>query len=342
MSDLNKIMEAPLKESSNKLSNIELSWLPALRNEIGRVIVGQTDLVDRLIIGLLCNGHILLEGVPGLAKTLSIRTLAEATNAQFKRVQFTPDLLPSDIVGTLIYNPQTSEFETRKGPIFANLILADEINRAPAKVQSALLEAMQEHQVTLGDHTYQLPEPFLVLATENPIDQEGTYPLPEAQVDRFMMKLKLSYPSKDEERLILDRMASTDSQLSVDAVVSLEDIAAARKLVDAVYVDTKVSDYVVELIAATRKPSDYNLDLDTYIQFGASPRATISLVLAAKAWALIQGRQYVLPQDIKSIAMDVLRHRVIPSYEAEAESITSEALVQKSWIQFGSPSLPPY
>lgn len=322
-------MQAPTIESQNELPASELHWLPALRQEIARVIVGQTALVDRLIIGLLSNGHILLEGVPGLAKTLSIRTLAQATNAGFKRIQFTPDLLPADIVGTLIYNPQTSEFETRKGPIFANLILADEINRAPAKVQSALLEAMQEHQVTLGDHTYPLPEPFLVLATENPIDQEGTYPLPEAQVDRFMMKLTLSYPSKEEERRILDRMAGTETQLAVQAVVSLEDIAAARKLVDAVYVDPKVSDYVVELIAATRQPSDYNLDLDAYIQFGASPRATISLVLAAKAWALMQARQYVLPQDIKAIAMDVLRHRVIPSYEAEAESISSEVLVQK-------------
>lgn len=316
-------------ESKNELSAHALSWLPALRQEIARVIVGQTALVDRLIIGLLCNGHILLEGVPGLAKTLSIRTLAQATNAQFKRIQFTPDLLPADIVGTLIYNPKSSEFETRKGPIFANLILADEINRAPAKVQSALLEAMQEHQVTLGDHTYPLPEPFLVLATENPIDQEGTYPLPEAQVDRFMMKVKLSYPTKAEERRILDRMATSEIQLAVEAVVSLEEIATARKLVDAVYIDPKVSDYIVELIAATRKPSDYDLDLDAYIQFGASPRATISLVLAAKAWALIQGRNYVLPQDIKAIAMDVLRHRVIPSYEAEAESISSEVLVQK-------------
>jgi MoxR-like ATPase len=291
--------------------------------------VGQTNLIDRLIIGLLSNGHILLEGVPGLAKTLSIQTLAKASNAHFKRIQFTPDLLPADIVGTLIYNPQNSEFETRKGPIFANLILADEINRAPAKVQSALLEAMQEHQVTLGEHTYPLPEPFLVLATENPIDQEGTYPLPEAQVDRFMMKVTLSYPSKEDERRILDRMSATETQLSVDTVVSLEDIAAARKQVDAVYVDPKVSDYVVELIAATRKPSEYTLDLDAYIQFGASPRATISLVLAAKAWALMQGRNYVLPQDVKAIAMDVLRHRVIPSYEAEAESISSEQLVQK-------------
>lgn len=316
-------------ESKHELSAHALSWLPALRQEIARVIVGQTALVDRLIIGLLCNGHILLEGVPGLAKTLSIRTLAQATNAQFKRIQFTPDLLPADIVGTLIYNPKSSEFETRKGPIFANLILADEINRAPAKVQSALLEAMQEHQVTLGDHTYPLPEPFLVLATENPIDQEGTYPLPEAQVDRFMMKVKLSYPTKAEERRILDRMATSEIQLAVEAVVSLEEIATARKLVDAVYIDPKVSDYIVELIAATRKPSDYDLDLDAYIQFGASPRATISLVLAAKAWALIQGRNYVLPQDIKAIAMDVLRHRVIPSYEAEAESISSEVLVQK-------------
>ena len=304
------------------------TWIPKLRQEIGRVIVGQQYLVDRLLIGLLANGHVLLEGVPGLAKTLSIRTLATATDAHFKRIQFTPDLLPADIIGTLIYNPKDSAFHTRKGPIFANMVLADEINRAPAKVQSALLEAMQEHQVTIGDTTYPLPEPFLVLATENLIDQEGTYSLPEAQVDRFMLKLKVGYPSKSDEREILDRMSSTNPNLTVDSVTTLEAIQEARKLVNDIYVDPKIRDYVINLIFATRSPADFKLELGQYIQFGASPRATISLTLAAKAWALMQGRSYVIPQDIKEIGMDVLRHRVIPSYEAEAEEISSEDLIQ--------------
>ena len=304
------------------------TWIPTLRQEIGRVIVGQQYLVDRLLVGLLANGHVLLEGVPGLAKTLSIRTLATATDADFKRIQFTPDLLPADVIGTLIYNPKDSTFHTRKGPIFANMVLADEINRAPAKVQSALLEAMQEHQVTIGDTTYPLPEPFLVLATENPIDQEGTYPLPEAQVDRFMLKLKVGYPSKSDEREILDRMSSTDPNLNVDGVTTLETVQKARKLVNDIYIDPKIRDYVINIIFATRSPAEFKLELAQYIQFGASPRATISLTLAAKAWALMQGRAYVIPQDIKEIGMDVLRHRVIPSYEAEAEEITSEDLVQ--------------
>ena len=312
---------------TNEALETAIAWIPTLRQEIARVIVGQRYLVDRLLVGLLANGHVLLEGVPGLAKTLSIRTLATATDADFKRIQFTPDLLPADVIGTLIYSPKDSIFHTRKGPIFANLVLADEINRAPAKVQSALLEAMQEHQVTIGDTTYPLPEPFLVLATENPIDQEGTYPLPEAQVDRFMLKLKVGYPSKEEEREILDRMASTDPNLKVDAVTTLEAISEARKHVNDVYVDPKIRDYIVNLILATRNPADFNLKLGQYIQFGASPRATISLTLAAKAWALMQGRSYVIPQDVKEIGMDVLRHRVIPSYEAEAEEVTSEDLV---------------
>ncbi|MEM8867813.1 MAG: MoxR family ATPase [Verrucomicrobiota bacterium] len=304
-----------------------IEWIPKLREEIGRIIVGQHYLVDRLIVGLLANGHVLLEGVPGLAKTLSIRTLATATAADFKRIQFTPDLLPADIIGTLIYSPKESTFHTRKGPIFANLILADEINRAPAKVQSALLEAMQEHQVTIGEETYPLPEPFLVLATENPIDQEGTYPLPEAQVDRFMLKLKVGYPTKAEEREILDRMSSTAPKLDVNAVTSLDIIREARKSVNRVYVDPKIRDYVVDMVLATRSPDAFNLKKAQYIQFGASPRATIALTLAAKAWAMMQGRDYVVPEDIKEIGMDVLRHRVIPSYEAEAEGITSEDLV---------------
>ncbi|MFP4203017.1 MAG: AAA family ATPase [Opitutales bacterium] len=304
-----------------------MSWIPGLREEMGRVIVGQHYLVDRLLVGLLANGHVLLEGVPGLAKTLSIRTLAAATGADFKRLQFTPDLLPADIIGTLIFSPKENTFHTRKGPIFANLILADEINRAPAKVQSALLEAMQERQVTIGDETYPLPEPFLVLATENPIDQEGTYPLPEAQVDRFMLKLKVDYPEKSEERMILDRMASTAPDLEVRAATSLQAIREARTHVNQVYVDPKIRDYVVDLVFATRDPAGYGLELQQFIQFGASPRATVNLTLAAKAWALLQGRGYVVPQDIKEIGMDVLRHRIIPSYEAEAESITSEDLV---------------
>ena len=314
-----------LSEESIKAAT---EWLPKLRQEIGRVIVGQQYLVDRLLVGLLANGHVLLEGVPGLAKTLSIRTLATATAADFKRIQFTPDLLPADVIGTLIYNPKDSSFHTRKGPIFANMVLADEINRAPAKVQSALLEAMQEHQVTIGDTTYSLPEPFLVLATENPIDQEGTYPLPEAQVDRFMLKLKVGYPSKSDEREILNRMSFTNPNLSVDGVTSLDVIKESRKHVNEVYIDPQIRDYVVDLIFATRSPSDYKLKLGQYIQFGASPRATISLTLAAKAWALMQGRAYVIPQDIKEIGMDVLRHRVIPSYEAEAEEISGEDLIK--------------
>lgn len=307
---------------------VATAWIPKLRAEIARVIVGQHYLVDRLLVGLLANGHVLLEGVPGLAKTLSIRTLASATDADFKRIQFTPDLLPADIIGTLIYNPKESCFETRKGPIFANLILADEINRAPAKVQSALLEAMQERQVTLGESTFSLPEPFLVLATENPIDQEGTYPLPEAQVDRFMLKLKVDYPSKADEREILDRMAATAPSLEVNAVTSLEAIRNARAHVNAVYVDAKLRDYIVNLVHATRHPAGYQMAIGQYIQFGASPRATISLTLASKAWALLQGRSYVIPQDVSEIGMDVLRHRVIPSYEAEAEGIRSEDLVR--------------
>ncbi|MEC8333424.1 MAG: MoxR family ATPase [Verrucomicrobiota bacterium] len=303
-------------------------WIPKLRNEIGNVIVGQSYLIDRLIVGLLANGHVLIEGVPGLAKTLSIRTLASVTDADFKRIQFTPDLLPADIIGTLIYNPKESSFETRKGPIFSNLILADEINRAPAKVQSALLEAMQEGQVTLGEETFSLPKPFLVLATENPIDQEGTYPLPEAQVDRFMLKLKVEYPTMADERQILDRMSSTAPSLEVDKVTTLDAIRQTRKYVNEVHVDTKVRDYIVNLVAATRNPEDYGMKIGQFIQFGASPRATINLTLAAKAWAIMEGRSYVIPQDISEIGMDVLRHRVIPSYEAEAESTSSEDLVQ--------------
>ncbi|MFP4281243.1 MAG: AAA family ATPase [Opitutales bacterium] len=306
------------------------AWVPQLEAEIAKVIVGQKYLIDRLIVGLLANGHVLLEGVPGLAKTLSIRTLANAVQAEFSRIQFTPDLLPADIVGTLIYNPKSGEFTTKHGPVFANLILADEINRAPAKVQSALLEAMQERQVTIGDQTFPLPKPFLVLATENPIDQEGTYPLPEAQVDRFMLKLQVGYPTREEERKILDTMATTGPAPSASGVISTEQILAAREVVNEIYVDDKVKDYIVEIVFATRSPQDYGLEeIRDFIQFGASPRATIALTLAAKAWAFLQGRGYVTPQDVKTIGLDVLRHRVIVTYEAEAEEITSEDLVRK-------------
>ena len=305
------------------------AWVSPLRTAIGKVIIGQQYLVDRLILGLIANGHVLLEGVPGLAKTLSVRTLACAIDAHFQRIQFTPDLLPADIIGTLVYNPKDHSFETKKGPVFANLILADEINRAPAKVQSALLEAMQERQVTIGEETHALPVPFLVLATENPIDQEGTYQLPEAQVDRFMLKLNIGYPSKEEEREILDRMATTSAMEDISAVITPEDILNSRKVVNEVYVDDKIKDYIVDIVFATRKPAEYNLDSESLIQFGGSPRATIALTLAAKGWAFLQGRGYVTPQDVKSIAMDVLRHRVIVSYEAEAEGKTSEDIVQE-------------
>jgi MoxR-like ATPase len=305
------------------------AWVAALRKEIGHVIVGQEHLVDRLLVGLLANGHVLLEGVPGLAKTMSVRTLASAIQAQFHRIQFTPDLLPADIIGTLIYSPQDGKYHATRGPVFANLVLADEINRAPAKVQSALLEAMQERQVTLGGETMPLPSPFLVLATENPIDQEGTYPLPEAQVDRFMFKVVIGYPSMEEERRILDKMAFTSPKNEVKPVVTLDEILRARKLVDEIHVDNKLRDYIVQIVFATRTPEKFKLDIKHFIQFGASPRATINLTVAAKAWALLQGRGYVTPEDIKSIGPDVLRHRIILTYEAEAQSITTDDLIRK-------------
>jgi MoxR-like ATPase len=305
------------------------AWINTLRNEIATVIVGQEQLIDRLLVGLLANGHVLLEGVPGLAKTLSVRTLAAAIQATFRRIQFTPDLLPADIVGTLIYSPQDGKYHATRGPVFANFVLADEINRAPAKVQSALLEAMQERQVTLGGETMPLPSPFLVLATENPIDQEGTYPLPEAQVDRFMFKVVLDYPDFGEERKILDRMAFTAPEMKIKPVVSLDEIVRTRALVDQIHVDEKVRDYLVHVVFATRKPEQYKLDIKHFIQFGASPRATIYLTLAAKAWALLQGRAYVTPEDIKSIGPDVLRHRLILTYEAEAQAVTTDAIIKK-------------
>jgi MoxR-like ATPase len=305
------------------------AWVRPLQQEMGRVIVGQKHLIDRLLIALVTNGHVLLEGVPGLAKTLSLKTLAGAVSLKFQRVQFTPDMLPADIVGTMIYNPQDGGFRTKHGPIFSNLILADEINRAPAKVQSALLEAMQERQVTLGETTYELPNPFLVLATQNPLEQEGTYPLPEAQVDRFMMKVIIGYPNRVEERAILEAMATSEPSLSVQPVVSDEEIARARRVVNTIYVDDKIKDYIVDLVLATRNPKAAGLDLNGYIQTGASPRATINLTLAARAAAFLDGRGYVTPQDVKKLAPDVLRHRVAVSYEAEAENITSEDVIQK-------------
>ncbi|MDP8237153.1 MAG: MoxR family ATPase [Candidatus Erginobacter occultus] len=312
-------------------------FVEKIREEIGRVIVGQTYLVDRLLLGILANGHILIEGVPGLAKSLSVRVLARAINTSYQRLQFTPDLLPADLLGTLVYNPKTGEFTTNKGPIFANIILADEINRAPAKVQSALLEAMQERQVTIGKETFPLPEPFMVLATQNPIEQEGTYPLPEAQVDRFMLKLVLEYPNKKEEKQIMDRMAVTDYQLPVQGVIEPSEILKARKVVDQVYVDEKIKDYILDLVFASREPAQYNLDIGDYIQYGASPRATIFLTVAAKAHAFLKGRGYVTPQDVKTVGKDILRHRVIVNYEAEAEDLTSEDLIQKIFDQIEVP-----
>ena len=302
--------------------------LSSLMAEMGKVIVGQKHLIERLIIGILANGHILLEGVPGLAKTLSVMTLAKAMQVKYQRIQFTPDLLPADLIGTLIYNPRSGEFTTKKGPLFSNIILADEINRAPAKVQSALLEAMQERQVTIGDETFKLDDPFLVLATQNPIEQEGTYPLPEAKVDRFMLKVNIDYPSKSEEREILERMAVTDTNINVNPVLSSGDIKRLRSVVDQIYIDDKIKDYIVDLVIATREPGKYNLDLDEFIEYGASPRATIYLTIASKAYAFLKGRGYVTPQDVKSIGMDVLRHRVILTYEAEAEEMTSEKIIQ--------------
>lgn len=304
-------------------------WVYPLRQEVSRVIVGQRYLVDRLLIALIANGHVLLEGVPGLAKTLALRTLASAVQAKFQRIQFTPDMLPADIVGTQIYNPKDSTFNAKPGPVFANFVLADEINRAPAKVQSALLEAMQERQVTLGENTFKLPEPFLVMATQNPVEQEGTYPLPEAQVDRFMLKVVVTYPTRAEERGILDTMATTSPSFSVQPVVAPEQILKAREVVNQIHIDDKVRDYIVDIVVATRDPKAYKLDFPGWIQYGASPRATIALTLAARSLAFLNGRAYVTPQDVKEVAHDVLVHRVTVTYEAEAENLTSRDIVQK-------------
>ncbi len=316
-------------KSINELISKESAFVEKLTAEMGKIIVGQKHMVDRLLIGLLSNGHILLEGVPGLAKTLTIKTLAGAISAKFQRIQFTPDLLPADLIGTMIYNQKDGKFITRRGPIFANFILADEINRAPAKVQSALLEAMQERQVTIGEETYKLDEPFLVLATQNPIEQEGTYPLPEAQVDRFMLKVKIGYPSREEELKIMRQNIDGEDKV-MKPVVSPKEILAARNVVRQVYMDEKIERYILDIVFATREPKNFKLDkLTPLISYGASPRATINLALAAKAHSFIKRRGYVTPEDIRAVSMDVLRHRVAVTYEAEAEEITSETVVQE-------------
>jgi MoxR-like ATPase len=320
-------LAAHVNEINQKVRD-ESRFVEQLSGEVHRVIVGQKYMVERLLIGLLTRGHILLEGVPGLAKTLAVKTLSSAIATKFQRIQFTPDLLPADLIGTMIYSQKDGTFSPKKGPLFANLILADEINRAPAKVQSALLEAMQERQVTIGDQTYPLEEPFLVLATQNPIEHEGTYPLPEAQIDRFMLKLKIDYPDPKEERQILDLM-SQDDPVSVARVVTPADILRVREVVKEVYVDDRIKDYIVQLVFATRKPQEFKLDLKDLIQFGASPRATIYLAQASRAHAFIKGRGYVTPEDIKAIGMDVLRHRIILTYEAEAEEVTAESIISR-------------
>lgn len=316
-----------IKELNERIER-ESVFVDTLRSEMSKVIVGQSHLIDTLLIGLLSNGHILLEGVPGLAKTLAITTLAKAVDAEFSRIQFTPDLLPADLVGTLIYSQRNEDFTVKRGPVFANFVLADEINRSPAKVQSALLEAMQEHQVTIGDATYQLPEPFLVLATQNPIEQEGTYPLPEAQVDRFMLKTRISYPKKQEERDIVRMNLSGEGLPAVSKVITPDEIVRARKVVEEVYMDEKIEKYIIDIIFATREPAEYNLErLRPLIAYGGSPRASISLAKAARAYAFIRRRGYIIPEDVRAVCHDVLRHRIGLTYEAEAENITTEEIV---------------
>ena len=313
----------------NEKIHRESAFIDILQLEMGKVIVGQKNMVERLLIGLLANGHILLEGVPGLAKTLAVKTLASAIKAKFQRIQFTPDLLPADLVGTLIYNQKEGSFQTKKGPVFANFILADEINRSPAKVQSALLEAMQERQVTIGEQTFKLPEPFLVLSTQNPIEQEGTYPLPEAQVDRFMLKVKIGYPTKEEELLIM-RQNVSGTVPDLNSVIATDDIIKARGVIGEIYMDEKIEKYILDIVFATRNPKQYNLgNLAQLIMYGASPRASINLALGAKAYAFIKRRGYVIPEDVRAVSLDVLRHRVAVTYEAEAEEVTPEQIVQE-------------
>ncbi len=313
----------------NELVAKESAFVDKVTTEVGKVIVGQKYMIERVLIGLLTGGHVLLEGVPGLAKTLTVRTLCDAISAKFARIQFTPDLLPADVIGTVIYNQQKGEFTSKLGPVFANLVLADEINRAPAKVQSALLEAMQERQVTIGDKTYPLPQPFIVMATQNPIEQEGTYPLPEAQVDRFMLMVKVGYPSREDERLIMDRMTSME-QVRAEPVISPQQLLDARRTITQVYVDDKVKDYIVDVVFATREPQKHGLkDLAPLIEFGASPRASIALNFAARAHAFLRHRGYVTPEDVKAVGPDVLRHRVVLTYEADAEEVTAEQIVRR-------------
>ena len=321
--------EFSLTEINDQIAK-ESAFIEPLRSSIGEVIVGQDEIINKILIGLLANGHLLLEGVPGLAKTLTVNTLAQVIDTKFQRIQFTPDMLPADLLGTLIFNQKTGTFETRKGPIFSNIILADEINRAPSKVQSALLEAMQERQVTIGEDTFKLDLPFLVLATQNPIEHEGTYPLPEAQVDRFMMKLVVDYPEKEEERKILRQAARTGELVPVKPAVKPKDILKAQATINDIYVDEKVEDYVLNLVFATRNPNQFNLgDLSQLIEFGASPRATINLILASKARAFLEHRGYITPEDVRYVGKDVLRHRIILTYEAEAEELTSENVIQR-------------
>ncbi len=321
-------MQVNIQEINERIQQ-ESAFVDALKMEIGKVIIGQKGMVERLLIGLLGDGHILLEGVPGLAKTTAIKTLAASMKASFHRIQFTPDLLPADLVGTMIYNQKTGEFQTKQGPVFANFILADEINRSPAKVQSALLEAMQERQVTIGEHTYPLPSPFLVMATQNPIEQEGTYPLPEAQVDRFMLKIKIDYPAREEELAIMRQQISQEIPVA-NPVVSTDDVLRARKALHAVYMDEKIERYILDIVEATRRPRDFKLDrISSYIAYGGSPRASINLAIAGKAHAFVNRRGYVIPEDIRAICFDVLRHRVAVTYEAEAEEMNSEMIVQE-------------
>lgn len=321
-------MDTDVKKVSEQIEK-ESAFIEDLTKEIGKVIVGQRNLIDRIMVGLLSDGHILIEGVPGLAKTLTVSTLSDCISTNFQRIQFTPDLLPADLIGTLVYNPKDSSFTPRKGPIFSNMILADEINRAPAKVQSALLEAMQERQVTIGDKTYKLDRPFLVMATQNPIEQEGTYPLPEAQVDRFMLKLLVDYPSREEERDILERM-TTGEEITVKSVIKPEDILDTRKFLYKIHMDEKIKDYILDIVFATRYPEEFGIeDLKGMIAYGASPRASIYLTITSKAYSFIKRRGYVIPEDIKAIGYDVLRHRIIPTYEAEAEDMTSDDIIRK-------------
>ena len=340
------MQNSDIQQLQEEIKNVS-AFLYPLKEEIGKVIVGQKELIEGLLIGLLTNGHILVEGVPGLAKTMAVKTLSSVIGGEFSRIQFTPDLLPADVVGTMVYNPKDSSFSVKKGPVFANIILADEINRSPAKVQSALLEAMQERQVTISNETYKLPTPFLVMATQNPLEQEGTYPLPEAQVDRFILKVEISYPTRDEEREIMNRMAHSGEVVQPHTVVTLEQVAEARKYVDKIYLDEKIQEYILDIVFATRTSCENSLsprqadadlsELHTLIDVGASPRASISLIIASKAKAFLEGRAYVIPQDVKDVAANVLRHRIIPTYEAEAEELTSSDLIKKLLNELRTP-----